>query len=487
MKNKLVLWVNSGTEEAPTRVLLAYQLRPTENKYDLWRFTEEVAGDELSAKLLNEWRNGENVDLSAAYQHEQHELTAAGSLLPSDCKMERDELLQRAKTEWMFTVLSHKLYSSYQQEVQDFRDKLSKAGSYSKEIFEDLKNFWVRVQDQVRDRSIFRSQADSLKTDINEMFDQLKALRNAEERAFETEAKAGYERLNSVLTSIETRLQEGRGDLFRIFNDLKGLQSEYHNTKLPRNFRNEIWDRIDSAFKKAKSIRFGENPAGAAAGAERGDKRLLGLKDAMDKLQESVTRDEKDLEMMQSRIASGKASQLEVQLREAKLALVKERIRSKQEKIADMVKTYDDLVRRNEKARQEAEKARVLAEAKAKVEAAKKAEAKEHDDQAREKMEKAMAVIVKEKQREEENPKPVKKKKVASAKPSPDDVPADEENAAPPAEAVVEANVEQPAAPEVEAPEAPTTEEVKEYEAPVVEAAAEEQAPEAPSAESPEA
>lgn len=412
MKNKLVLWVTTGTEETPQRALLAYELRTDENKYEMWMFSEGAVDSDFVNKLMEEWRNGQPLEFPPATRNEVHELTATGELLPADCKTDRPDIVNRAKTEWMFSVLSTKVYSAYRAEVQEFRERSERLTEYNRELWEELKSFWNRVQEQVRFRSIFRDQADTLKGEVNSIFDRLKKLRNEEDAVFERQAKSVYDRLNNTLSAIEQRIQEGKGDLFRVFQELKQLQGEYQNAKLGRAMRNELWERIDAAFKRAKNARYGgvEPAAGANAGGgsgdDRFDKRIYGLRDAMGKMQDSVVRDEKELEDMQARILSGKASQLEVQLREAKVALVQERLKSKQEKLADMQKTHDDLLRKQEKAKADAEKARALQESKAKIEAQKKAEAREKEAEAREKMEKAMAVLESEKKPVEEQPEP---------------------------------------------------------------------------------
>ncbi len=413
MKNKLVLRVTTGTDESPLYALLAYEMRPAENRYEMWMFMEDSVDAEFIKKLSEEWRNGHALEFPAAHRHETHELTASGELLPADCRTDRPDIVTRAKTEWMFTVLSTKLFGAYQTEVQSLKERSEQLNSYSKELWEDLKNFWERVQEQLRFKSILREQADELKSEVNQMFDRLKKLRDEEDKIFEREAKAAYERMIGALADIEQRLQEGKSDLFRVFNELKQIQSEYHKAKLTRNLRNQLWERIDNAFKKAKGSRSSES-APVGGGDDRYGKRIAGLREVIAKMDESVRRDEKDLEDMQARIASGKASQLEVQLRETKVALVRERLQSKQEKLADMRKTYDDLVRKQEKSKAEAEKAKALAEAKAKIEAQKKAEAREKEELAREQMEKAMAIVEAE-----------KKEAAASAEPAVDAAPAE--------------------------------------------------------------
>lgn len=54
MKTKLVLW---GTDAKDERVLIAMELRPELNQVGMWLFPEEIATDEFSQKLFDEWRD----------------------------------------------------------------------------------------------------------------------------------------------------------------------------------------------------------------------------------------------------------------------------------------------------------------------------------------------------------------------------------------------------------------------------------------------
>lgn len=70
---------------------------------------------------------------------------------------------------------------------------------------------------------------------------------------------------------------------------------------------------------------------------------MEGLVAAIAKMQDSVDRDQKDLDTMIERNQSGQGSQIEAQLREVRGKLIKERLSSKQEKLTDMKKTLNEL------------------------------------------------------------------------------------------------------------------------------------------------
>ena len=151
MKTKLVLWGYNATDE---KVLLALQLRPEDNKVDIWTFPETVATDEFARQLMGEWRNDKEVAFPDDKQHIERELSVSDSLLPADIKVERGDIIQRAQTEWHFVVLSSKLNDVYNTELSELKAKVAGLSAYSAEMWEQLKGFWGKVQGQVRERNL---------------------------------------------------------------------------------------------------------------------------------------------------------------------------------------------------------------------------------------------------------------------------------------------------------------------------------------------
>lgn len=381
MKTKLVLWGRNAQDE---RVLIALQLRPQENKVDLWIFPENIATEDFSQKMLNEWRNGTKVDFPEGFTHSEKELSITESLLPEDLKVERGDLIQRAQTEWHFMVLSSKLNETYQTELQEIKEKVAQLNNYSGEVWEELKVFWAKVQTQVRDRNLFREHANDLRDSTNELFGKMKELRKSLDKEFQSKSEEHMNTFKTGLGEIKERLEKGL-NLNGIFEDLKKMQREFKDTRLSRDHRSTIWEQLDGLFKEVKNKRYGgdsNSNAGNSTPSERLKRRYDGLMAALGKMEQSINRDKRELDF-QDRKAGQSGGQLEAQLREAKIMMVKERIRSKEEKLNEMLQTKGELEKRievqTEKDARRAEQDKVR---EAKAEAAQKIKAKIKADEA---------------------------------------------------------------------------------------------------------
>ena len=364
MKTKLVLWGRNAQDE---RVLIALRLQPKANKVDLYTFPEAIATEDFSQKMLNEWRTGVDVPFPEGHTHLEKELSVTESLLPEDLKVERSDLINRAQTEWHFIVLSSKLNETYQAELQDLKERVEQLSSYSGDVWEELKGFWAKVQEQMRERNLFREHADELKNTTNDLFGKMKEMRKTLDKEFQTVSEQHLNELKGTLGEIKERLEKGL-NLNGIFEDLKNVQRRFRDTKLTRDHRSSVWDQLDGLFKEVKTRRYGGDSRGGdgnSSPSERLKRRYDGLINALSKMEQSINRDKKELDFQDKRVSNSSVGQLEAQLREAKMMMIKERIRSKEEKLGEMLQTKTDLERRmesqKEKDAQRAEKDKVRA------------------------------------------------------------------------------------------------------------------------------
>ncbi len=350
MKTRIVIW---GTNEKDEKLLIGIALNAAENKVDIYTFPEKQATEVFYNLMMNQWREGSELEFPEEYSHIERPLTMTESLLPENLRVERTDLIQRAQTEWHFVVLSAKLHRSFKEEIAEIRERIQELESFDRQVWDELKDFWQKVQGHIRDKNLFRDHARSLKENVNELFSELKKFRRKMDEEFKETSKENAARFHEKLQDIEERIKEGLG-LQPIFNELKEIQRDYRGTKFTREDNKKVWDRLDKAFKKVKEKKYGPGKSGQSSALNRITRRYEGLLAAIQKMERSINRDKRDLEFQDRKIADSEG-QLEAQIRQAKVKMIEERIHSKEEKLADMHRTKEDLESRikKEEAREE--------------------------------------------------------------------------------------------------------------------------------------
>ncbi|HZV69066.1 MAG TPA: hypothetical protein VFG10_05955 [Saprospiraceae bacterium] len=341
MKTRIVMW---GNNEKDQKVLIAISLRAEDNIVDLFTFPFESTSEEFYNLMLNEWREAHEVPFPEGYTHTERPLTASNSLLPDNLKVDRPDIIQRAQTEWHFLVLSNKLYHSFLSELEDIKDKIKGATSYKNQLWEEMKESWEKIQKNIFDKTLLREHGQQLREMTNDIFTQLKNMRKDMDSEIDRVSHAFADKFNTKLDEVEQKIKSGLG-LQPLFNDLKHLQQEFKDADLSRNDRSKIWKRIDAAFKQVKEKKFGEKSSKDTSALDRLSRRYEGLLSAIEKMDKSIKRDDKDKSFQDDRIANTEG-QLEAQIRMAKLKMIDERIHSKNEKLAEMQKTKGELEER---------------------------------------------------------------------------------------------------------------------------------------------
>jgi len=170
MKTKIVIW---GSDEKDQKCLLALELLTEENKVKIHRYPADVVTEAFYNQMMNLWRNGSPVPFPEGHTEIIRDLSMSEDLLPADIKVERTDLINRAKTEWHFVVLSSKLRESYDNEIQELKDRINQLTNFDDGIWQELKGFWDKVQTQVREKNLFREHADHLRDNTNELFGKM--------------------------------------------------------------------------------------------------------------------------------------------------------------------------------------------------------------------------------------------------------------------------------------------------------------------------
>lgn len=346
MKDKLVLW---GKDKEDKKLLLALELVASENEVKIHKFPATQVTEEYYQLLMNEWKRGNEVPFDDAVETISRPLSVTEDILPEDIRVDRTDLVNRAKTEWHFIVLSSKLHNLYKSEVQDLKEKVNRAEEFTEGLWEEAKGFWSKVQDQIRERNLFRDHANDIKRTTNEVFDDLKSMRKEMESKLKSVSKESFENINNKIQNINTRLEEGK-TLKPLFDELKKIQRDFKDSNFTRDDHNKLWKYLDGTFKKIKEKMYGDRQSGGSTALGRLENRYKGLLKAIDRMNSSIGRDKRDIQRENAGI-SNSGGQLEAQLRQAKLQMIEQRIKSKQLKLDDMLKTKENLEAKLEKER----------------------------------------------------------------------------------------------------------------------------------------
>lgn len=350
-----------GSNEKDEKILIAVALNADANAVDIYSFPFESTSEEFYNLMLNEWRESHEVSFPEGYTHIVRPLTASDQILPDSLKADRPDIMHRAQTEWHFVVLSNKLYHSFLSELEEIKEKIKGSDIYKNHMWEDMKQAWERIQKNIFDKTLLREHGQQLRDMTNDIFTQLKNMRKEMDSEIDRVSRQFADGFNKKLDAIEEKIKSGLG-LQPLFNDLKQLQQEFKDAELSRNDRSKIWKRIDVAFKTVKEKKFGEKSAKDTSALDRLQRRYEGLLSAIEKMEKSIRRDDKDKSFQDDRIANTEG-QLEAQIRMAKLKMIDERINSKREKLAEMEKTKVDLeekINREKKYLEEQRKQQVL-------------------------------------------------------------------------------------------------------------------------------
>jgi len=351
MKDRLVFW---GKKEGDQKVLITIDLNENEGTYDVQIIKAEDVTEDFDNLVRNEWRNnsGEIVfpDIKTQFTKE---LSLTHDLLPQEYEVDRDDLLKMAQAEWNFFVLSKRLKNTYNDELEEYEEQIKKMEEYSQEMWNNMKNFWSKVQKQIGERNLARRHGNDLRRRTNAIFSSLKSLRAKSEKAFVEESALHKARFMNQLANVEQKLADGKS-LRHLFDELKKIQTNFKKFRFTREDHAEVWNKLDSLFKDVKSKKYGQSTSGNDP-VVKTTRRMEGLTAAIDRMKRSIGKDQKELKFQKNKIEKAEG-QLEAQIRQAKLVMLEERILSKQVKLDDMLKTEKQLSQRVAKMKEKAEK-----------------------------------------------------------------------------------------------------------------------------------
>lgn len=364
MKDKIVFW---GTNEKNQNVLVTLRLRAADNKVDIWMFDRAKITPEFAEKIFEDWENIDPKILPEPYEYLEHDMSSP-SILPDTILANNTDMINRAEKEWYVKILATKLSMKLQEEVVQLGEQVSSMVKYDKDTWALAKDYWDKINKHFQSRDLTREQTANLRDMINKAFDKLKKLRKNSNEEFEQKAKENADIVLKKINAIVGEVANSR-NLNGLFDTLKQMQLDLRKTRLTQELDRTVRDKMNEAFQLVKEARRNHRN-------NRLNNRIKGLDNAIFRMEKSTRRDEEDLAFQNRRVQASEGK-LEKQLREAKIVMIEERLKSKKVKLEDMYKTMKELkdrIRQDEEREIEREKQeKIKAEQRAKREAARKA------------------------------------------------------------------------------------------------------------------
>jgi hypothetical protein len=320
-------------------ILVALELNVNSMNIEVRYFPTSTMKEDEIEEFIKKFSNGEEVIFPENTTLENRSFTEE-SLLPDNVKIEgKSGAIRQLQNEWSYLLLNAKLFEQFNAQLEDIKIKAAELKGFSSELFDEAKEFWEKVLEYKKEREISQEKLAYFKEEINGVFDHLKKLKESLLKEKDAASEKIREEFSVTLASIDARLEEHGVHFKTIMEELKVLQTKLRGEDIKRDIKNILFDDIQARYDKIKVRR--EEVLGGV-----NNSRIDGLTQALERTQKSLNMDVRDLDFNTKKLNSVD-SKLELQLREAKIKVLKDRITSKEEKVADIQKTLNKLTKKS--------------------------------------------------------------------------------------------------------------------------------------------
>jgi ElaB/YqjD/DUF883 family membrane-anchored ribosome-binding protein len=317
-------------------VVLAYELQEAEFRLALHVIPKKLLNKELMETLSVDWVNGGTFSFPEGTETIYPDINA-DSILPDDIKSDKTGEIRHKQNEWAVQLLTNKLWESYLIELDNLKKRATDLSSYDKGLFEDAKSYWERVLEHKKERNITQERLDKIKEDVNAIFEQLKTFRKTESAEFEKSSNAARDIIAEKLNNVKSRADE-KANFKALHDDIKAIQHEFRNQRFMKSDENAVRKAFDDAFHYISEQR-------NKYFSDKFETRISGLKDVIFKMEKGLERDRKDVQYFESKANNPRIQSLELQLLKVRIRQLKETITSKEDKLKDIEKTLESILR----------------------------------------------------------------------------------------------------------------------------------------------
>jgi chromosome segregation ATPase len=330
MQQHLVLWGDIGTDR---KALLAIYLDEENHKVHVYAFPREIANKELQDSLFL-WKNGGAYEFPADAIH--WELDANGeSVLPEDVRVDKPEFITRAQEQWTKKLMSTRFYKVFHEEIDLLKQKVEVNKEYQQELWDATKVLWDKISTYRKNNDLTWEQTDSLKNNINTIFDTLKAIKRIDVEKTSEHTQKLFKSLTKKIDEQQARLiynDEWGG----IFDKLKNIQSEIKDASLRWEEKRKLFDKINDVFDTLRKYRKSEF-------VNRTKERITQLTKTIEGLQQSIDRDKENQNLQIEKLALYTKGKLSVDEMKKRFNIITDKVSEKEQKIKNIQKTIQQL------------------------------------------------------------------------------------------------------------------------------------------------
>ncbi len=296
-------------------------------------FLHTFLKEDMELKTLQEWvKNGKK--LPKPTQSIERTIQDA-NLLTEEIKVEQVGKVRDIEIAWADNLMQTRMVQGFDGELLLLKDKVSVLEDYSQEVFDECSDFWERVLIfKQENNSIDNKVIDNYKLDLDILFEALKALRKdfkKEQSAKAVEAKAD---LLLKLELIENKLND-KPNYKSLIERLKEVRTGLNKSGLRQSNYAEIDEKINALFNKMGTAKEKVN-------AGKYQKRITDLEAIVNKMQKSVDWDKRELGKEENNKKFAEQV-FQIKLIDAKIALIKTKMKEKEEKLNNIKETLESL------------------------------------------------------------------------------------------------------------------------------------------------
>jgi len=261
MKSRLVLW---GKNEEEDSIILAYELEPVDKVLTLYVFDFITSNETFFQDLLNKWRKREEVPFPENVEVHTFPLTMSEPVLPATVKVDSADVLEEARMDWHFVVLSNELFVNFSSELEDLEERINKSTNYDQKEWDDLKAFSDRVLAKIKEEVLAWKHSRKIKVRSTKLFNLLKERRSSFNEANYAEFNELKTSINKQLEGVEKAILGGdKKEIAAQASVLKNIQTSLKKeTKFPEKIRKGILKRVNFNYNKVNQSQFGEGKEG---------------------------------------------------------------------------------------------------------------------------------------------------------------------------------------------------------------------------------